>query len=615
MTDVFISYSRKDKDFVLALHQALVKRDRDTWVDWEDIPLTAKWLEELYTGIEHADAFAFVISPESVASKVCKEELDHAVHNNKRLVPIWHRNVDNGSVPPNLSSHQYICFRESDDFDESFESLIEALDTDLEWVRAHTRLLTRAKEWESEGRDGSLLLRGKDLETAEAWQAREAEKEPKLTPLQKEYINASRRAATRFKRVVLAATTFVLAVVILGLLALWQRREAAYQSEIAFASQLASKAETMRDRGGESLQNSALLAVEAKRRLPSSIEADQTLRRGLALLPRSVALLPHEDFVTRAAFSPDGRYLATASDDGTAGVWDAESGAEVARLEHDDVVTRVDFSPNGEYLATASNDGTARVWDVESGSEVAPRMDHDNAVNGIDFSPDGEYLATTSNLDDTAHIWDATSGEEVESMKHEEPAHSVVFSPDGEYLATASDDSAVRVWDASDGSEVRRIEQEGSINDLAFSPDGERLATASFGRAAYVWDAESGEEVARLKHDDVVNRVYFSPDGKYLATAGYDATAHVWDAASGDEVARMEHDDAVKGVAFSPDGEYLATASVDKISRVQPWRPEGLADEACARLTRNLTKEEWQQSLNDTLYYRKTCPNLPEPQE
>ncbi len=261
MTDVFISYSRKDKDFVLALHQALVKRDRDTWVDWEDIPLTAKWLEELYTGIEHADAFAFVISPDSVASKVCKEELDHAVHNNKRLVPIWHRNVDNGSVPPDLSSHQYICFRESDDFDESFESLIEALDTDLEWVRAHTRLLTRAKEWESEGRDGSLLLRGKDLETAEAWQAREAEKDPKLTPLQKEYILASRTAATRFRRAVLAATTFVLVVVVLGLLALWQWREAAYQSEVAFASQLASKAETMRNRGGESLQNSALLAV------------------------------------------------------------------------------------------------------------------------------------------------------------------------------------------------------------------------------------------------------------------------------------------------------------------------------------------------------------------
>src|SRR5918997_538145 len=129
MADVFISYSRKDKDFVLALHRALEERDRDSWVDWEDIPLTAKWLEEVYSGIEHADTFAFVISPDSVASKIYKQELDHAVENNKRLVPIWHREVDDGFVPPHLASHQYICFRKSDDFDEAFESLVEALDT------------------------------------------------------------------------------------------------------------------------------------------------------------------------------------------------------------------------------------------------------------------------------------------------------------------------------------------------------------------------------------------------------------------------------------------------------------------------------------------------------
>ncbi len=85
-------------------------------------------------------------------------------------------------------------------FEKSFESLIEALDTDLEWVRAHTRLLTRAKEWEIEERDASFLLRGKDLEAAEALQVREAEKESKLTLLQKEYIHASRKAATELQR-------------------------------------------------------------------------------------------------------------------------------------------------------------------------------------------------------------------------------------------------------------------------------------------------------------------------------------------------------------------------------------------------------------------------------
>src|SRR3712207_4304984 len=188
MTDVFISYSRKDKDFVLDLHRALKERDRDCWVDWEDIPPTAKWLEEVYSGIDGADTFAFVISPDSVASKVCNLELEHAAENNKRLVPIWHREVDEKTVPADLASHQYICFRESDDFDEAFESLVEALETDLEWVRAHTRLLTRAKEWDGERRDGSFLLRGKELEAAEAWLSRAAEKDPKPTALQSQYI-------------------------------------------------------------------------------------------------------------------------------------------------------------------------------------------------------------------------------------------------------------------------------------------------------------------------------------------------------------------------------------------------------------------------------------------
>ncbi len=102
VTDVFISYSRKDKDFVLALHQALEERGKDTWVDWEDIPLTAEWRKEIYAGIEHADAFAFVISPDSIASEVCNQELDHATTHNKRLVPVVRRTVDTKRVPSSL---------------------------------------------------------------------------------------------------------------------------------------------------------------------------------------------------------------------------------------------------------------------------------------------------------------------------------------------------------------------------------------------------------------------------------------------------------------------------------------------------------------------------------
>src|SRR5918993_1621660 len=131
MADVFISYAREDQEFVDELHDALEEHNRDTWIDREDIPLTAKWKEEVFSAIENADFYAAVISPDFIASKPCRDELDHAAQNNKRMVPLWHRDVADEDVPLDLSSHQYVYLRESDDFEDAFERLLKALDTDL----------------------------------------------------------------------------------------------------------------------------------------------------------------------------------------------------------------------------------------------------------------------------------------------------------------------------------------------------------------------------------------------------------------------------------------------------------------------------------------------------
>src|SRR5712691_10046962 len=130
MTDVFISYSRKDKEFVRKLHDALREARRELWVDWEDIPPTADWMSEIHAGIEAADAFAFVVSPDSVASKVCGEEVEYAVKLNKRLIPLVFRDVTPESTHPAISSHNWLFFRDADDFNASFKNLIAALDTD-----------------------------------------------------------------------------------------------------------------------------------------------------------------------------------------------------------------------------------------------------------------------------------------------------------------------------------------------------------------------------------------------------------------------------------------------------------------------------------------------------
>ncbi len=304
------------------LYEELAQRNKDVWVDWEDVPLTAEWREKVYSGIRGSDAFVFIISPDSATSKVCRQELEHAVEHNKRLVLNVYRDVDEGEVPSPLGSYNWILFRKSDDFEKAVQSLVEALDTDLEWVQEHTRLLTRAIEWDSNGRDNGFVRRGSDLRAAEEWQARAAEKETKPTPLQTEYILASRKAQTRRQRMTLGAVTLGLSVTaILGVVALLQRKEAVERGNEAIARQLAAQSELLRSQGQQNnlLPRSVLLAVESMPRFHFT-ESDQALRGGLDLLPPLVSTLDHPVWVYDVEFSSDGEYLASAGEDGTAKV-------------------------------------------------------------------------------------------------------------------------------------------------------------------------------------------------------------------------------------------------------------------------------------------------------
>ena len=203
MAEVFISYSRKDGDFVRKLADALATRGRKPWVDWKDIPLTSEWQREILRNIDEADDFLFVISPESISSSNCRKEIEYAAANHKKMVPILYRAVTDDAIPESLNKFQRIDFS-GDGFDTKFNSLVEALDTDLEWKQAHTRLLTRAKEWERESKDRSFLLRGKDLTEAEQMVARSADRQPKPTAFQSEYILQSRQSATKTQRIIIA---------------------------------------------------------------------------------------------------------------------------------------------------------------------------------------------------------------------------------------------------------------------------------------------------------------------------------------------------------------------------------------------------------------------------
>ncbi len=219
MSDVMVSYSRRDKPFVQRLAQALKDSGREIWIDWDDIPATADWWSEIQAGIDAAHTFVFVITPESVRSAICLQEIDHAAKNNKRIVPVVYQDVteeaDKQRMHPALKIHNWINFHETDDFNESFRNLVNALETDLNHVQIHTRLLVRAQEWDAHERRGSYLLRGDDLRNAENWLTTGINKNPPPTALQAEYISASRRATNRSRQLLVGAMTAVMAVLLL----------------------------------------------------------------------------------------------------------------------------------------------------------------------------------------------------------------------------------------------------------------------------------------------------------------------------------------------------------------------------------------------------------------
>lgn len=169
-----------------------------------------------------------------------------------------------------------------------------------------------------------------------------------------------------------------------------------------------------------------------------------------------------------------------------------------------------------------------------------------------------------------------------------------------------------RVWDLATGDELARLEHGLLVASVAFSPDGTKLATGSLDSTARVWDVTSGEQLAYLPHDLPVNAVAFSPDGETLATASNDGVARLWDLtlfSKGDTLA-FPHPDVVTAVAFSPDSSRLVTACQNGFVRVFLVRPEDLIAEACARLSRNFTHDEWERYFPDEPY-RCTCENLP----
>ena len=292
-------------------------------------------------------------------------------------------------------------------------------------------------------------------------------------------------------------------------------------------------------------------------------------------------LAGHTGSVVDVAFAPAGDRVVTASADGTARLWSVPSGNALGRTlsAHKGPVWRAVFSPDGRYVLTASDDATARLWDATTGAPVGePMAGHEHGLLDAEFDPvpqDGRWLVVTASEDGTARLWDPLIGRPLTVLKgHDGAVVQASFSADGGTVVTASRDGTVRLWDARTGAEVTFARQHAAAALWArLSADGGRLVTGSEDGLVKLWDAQPGRQALMLRSPGgPIGHVEFSPDQRWLVTTAEEKTVpgavragdylpRLWDARSGTELAVLQsHGGDVYHAAFSPDGAYLVTA-------------------------------------------------------
>lgn len=490
MAKIFISYSRKDIEFAKRLTGELQKSDLDFWVDWEGIPPTVDWMKQIQKGIEEADTFIFILSPDSIQSKICKEEIEHAVKNGKRMIPIVAREIKGEDAPHELSHLNWIFFRESDNFKTALTNLLTAIQTDYEWAQAHQRLQVKALEWERNNHENSFLLRGKDLQDAELQLATNTSKEPHPTDLQREHVLRSRQAADRQRRITtgisVAGIIALAALAVFGFLqaglATANAADAKKQASVAMTAQANAEIEQKKAETAQALAekesrnaNSGRLALESKSTLndypqralllaleavrinedakePVRADAEESLRLAIERVS-GIGLIGFKHEVSLVQFTNDGKWLVTSTvfGEGEIKIWNFKKLLSDPAYQPFYASFPIDYtesaylSPQTSWLVVAKPEKT-QVWPVDSESEKREPLTFEGSLEFANLVDDRDILEKQAGK---VVVWrinpENLSKKELATFK----GSFAAFSDDHKYLITDDLQQGLLLWNFS----------------------------------------------------------------------------------------------------------------------------------------------------------------------
>jgi WD40 repeat protein len=626
---VFLSYSRDDLEFADQLDAALRACGFDCTLDRHSVSGGEEWKRRLGSLISEADTVVFVLSPSSARSEMCAWEVKEAGRLNKRILPVICRPLLEATPPPRLQELNFIFFHAESKvpgsgFGTGLAQLSEALKTDFDWLRLHTRYLQRAIEWEHAKWPENRLLLGDDIAEAKAWSSRRPASAPEPTTLHLDFIRASEEAAEArgnaqrrqlesvasaqaeretalrdaeeaLKRAADAQrhrarnrNIALLIVTISALVAGWLWQRAEKQRGIADAAsrkEIAARRETEIALAGSYFHQSIsqmegdkpfeALAYAAR---AVALDPDNDAARGLMLdlllwrpWPRLSVRVDSE--VTSVAISADGRRLIVAAG-GKAFVYDPGPGGVRAKRLGDtrSSITAVALTGDGKIAATGDASGGIHLWIIDSSRMDGSSFNLQDSIKSLSFSGDGRRLLGAARSG--AQVWDAVTGASIGPRISSTPISSAEFGSEGRRVVTVEESGSgpVEVWDYEHGVHVGPPVSAGGgggyLQYACLDRSGQYLMTGAYAAPSFarVWDAKTGQPLSPpLVLKDFPIRGRFLEDGHKLLTISRDGSARVWNwSISGTpSTVELTHEGSLWSAAVSDDGSWVATGATD----------------------------------------------------